>query len=188
MSAIDVSNHQAADLSAYLDEYHPAHVVVKLYQTIEVRGGRAHAKQQLASAREHGCTVGGYLWLYASVAPRRQVEDALSLAAEAGVILPVLWLDVEPYTDDSLPSVEQITQAVEVAQALGARPGIYTGAWVWPRLGNPTRFAKLPLWTADYNGRADLDVPLYGGWEFASGHQYRGDPLDLNVFLASVTE
>lgn len=181
-----MASYQPRDLTALIRNHRAQHVVVRLYQPPE-HPPQDHSLAQIESARANGCTVGGYLWLYRDLDPKRQVFDAVSLAQRAGVALPVLWLDIEPYTDGSLPSVYQIHQAVDEARRLGMRPGIYTGAWVWPRLGNPTAFADLPLWAAEYNHTPDLEsVRLFGGWERASGHQYSDDPVDQNVFAAEV--
>jgi GH25 family lysozyme M1 (1,4-beta-N-acetylmuramidase) len=162
-------------------------VVVRLYQPSE-RPPQAHSLAQIESARANGCTVGGYLWLYTSDDPRRQVREAVALAERARLRLPVLWLDVEPYLDGSLPSVAQIREAVDECRRLRVSPGIYTGAWVWGRLGDTTEFASLPLWVAQYDGRSSLEeVRLFGGWSAAAGKQYADQPLDRDVFGEEVT-
>ena len=189
--AIDVSNHQTRDVSGYLAKTGATHVIVKCYQTIEVAGGREHAKAQLASALANGASVGGYVWLYHGVPVANQVADALSLAAEAGVTLPILWIDVEPYTDGGLPTVAEIREALAACAQHGMRAGIYTDAWVWQRLGHP-QFPGVPLWYAHYTGVPDLSAPGFGAMRVV-GHQYDhkapdGSPLDVNVFLPEVTQ
>lgn len=189
VQAIDVSNHQPRDLSAYVGQFGVQHVVVKLYQTVEIAGGREHAMAQMASAKSLGCTVGGYVWLYSSVPIRQQVDDARSLFMQSGDILSILWIDVEPYTDGSLPTVEQVGEAITYCRSLDQRVGIYTGPWVWEKLGWPdVSVWEVPLWTAEYNDRADLSsVRLFGGWTSCAGHQYTSTPIDRNVFLSEYT-
>lgn len=183
VTAIDVSNHQPMDISGLIASCGATHVIVKLYQHVEVDGAREHAQAQIASAQSCGCSVGGYVWLYAGIPAQQQVDDALSL-----YVPPVLWLDVEPYTDGSCPTAAEIHAAVDYCQTVGQRVGIYTGKWVWDQQGYPSAWRHLPLWTADYNGDADLDhVTLYGGWTFASSKQWTSTPVDQNVCLASVT-
>lgn len=191
VTGIDVSNAQPKDLTALIAKVGAQHVVVKLYQTIEVRGGRDHAKAQIASAQANGCSVGGYVWLYSSISPTQQVNDALSLAAEAGIVLPVLWIDVEAYTDGTCPSAAQVREALDAARAAGQRVGIYTGLYVWRDKLGSAGFNDELLWSANYNGVPDLaSTPAYGGMTVVA-HQYNDvapdrSPLDVDVFDASV--
>jgi cell wall-associated NlpC family hydrolase len=185
---IDVASYQPTDLTDLIRQTGARHVVVKLYQSVERIGGRMtgaeHSRAQIASARANGCTVGGYLWGYAERDPVVSVRDALALAQSAGITLPILWLDIEPYTDGSIPSVDWIRAALAECEAQGVRGGIYSGAWVWPRLGNPS-LPDVPLWTAIYDGSPALDVAAYGGMRLV-GKQYGTTPCDTNVFLPEV--
>lgn len=190
VESIDVSNHQERDLTHYIEMVNAAHVVVKLYQTIESAGGRAHAKAQINSARLNGCTVGGYVWLYRSVDPVRQVRDALLLAEEANLPLPILWIDVELYTDNSIPTVAQINAALAECEVQGVRGGIYSARWAWDILGNPS-FPGVPLWVAEWDSVPALNVPPIGDMTLV-GKQYTntapdGSGLDRNVFLPEFT-
>lgn len=183
---MDTSSYQPRDLSALIAAHGVEHVVVKAYQTIE-HIDRQHSIDQMVSARANGCSVGAYVWLYAGISPAHQVQDALRVAEDAGEALPLLWLDLEPYTDGSMPSVYETHQAVDECRRQGVAVGIYTGAWCWPRMGNTEAFSDLPLWAAVYQGGPTLNIPLFGGWTFASGHQYTSNPVDLSVFLPEVT-
>jgi GH25 family lysozyme M1 (1,4-beta-N-acetylmuramidase) len=186
--AIDISNHQPVHKTAeYINQFQAGHVIVKMYQTVEVPGSRNHAKGQAAIALENGCTVGGYLWVYSNVNAQQQVGDALSLAQEMGVTLPILWLDIETY-QNSLPSVAQIQACVDACDAAGMKCGIYTGKWVWDLLGNPIQFSHLPLWHAAYDNRHELIPVNYGGWTICQGHQYTSTPIDQNVFDSVYTQ
>jgi cell wall-associated NlpC family hydrolase/GH25 family lysozyme M1 (1,4-beta-N-acetylmuramidase) len=185
LRGIDVSSHQSADLSAIIAQFRPEHVVVKLAQTIELPGLRAHAKAQIASVKAAGVSCGGYLWLYQSIDPGQQVDDALSLAAEANLVLPVLWIDVETYpNDNSCPTAEQVRAALDRCAERGVKGGVYTGKYIWQALGNPS-FPGVPLWYAHYNDRPVIDTPQYGDMT-PVGHQWTSSPLDQNVFLAEV--
>lgn len=160
---------------------------MKLYQDIELGGGGAsYSVAQARTARERGCTVGGYVWLYAGIDGAHQVAAALDTAQKASITLGVrnpLWLDCEDYTDGSYPSLAVIQQAVAESGRRGIACGIYTGGWWWrPRTGNSQAFAGLPLWDAHYGIDPSLGAPGYGGWEERSGHQYTSKPVDRSVF------
>lgn len=81
-----------------------------------------------------------------------------------------------------------LQDALDRIVELGGYPNIYTGAWFWNMWRPSNRFASVGLWTANYNGRPDLNVPLYGGWTKAIGHQFTGSTpkygttVDQNVF------
>lgn len=191
VQAIDVASYQPTDLGPLIAATGSKHVVVRLYQwTVEGVNLRAHSKAQIASAQANGCSIGGYLWLYSTAPIGQQVDEALGLATDCGVTIPVLWLDIESYTDGSMPTAVQVAQAVEEAAKRGQRAGIYTGAGFWQRLGNPGGFETVPLWSANYDGKPSLDTPSYGGMR-VYGHQYsdrgpNGENVDCDVFDPSV--
>jgi hypothetical protein len=195
VSAIDVSSHQSRDLRSIIEAHRPTHVVVKLYLP-EESISQDHTRAQIVSARAAGCTVGGYVWCYRDLDPRKTVRDAVTLARSSGVSLPILWLDCETYNvnnevRDPGPDALWLRAAVAEAQALGVRVGLYTAAWWWREFMDNTReFAELPLWLAEFDNKADIeDVNLFGGWTRASGKQWSvklpgGGELDRDVFLA----
>jgi GH25 family lysozyme M1 (1,4-beta-N-acetylmuramidase) len=189
VSALDVSSNNGLNIAPLLDEFAPQHVIVKLYQTVEKDQGGPLARFSIAQARmvrEHGCTVGGYVWLYAGIDGAKQVADALDTAQKAGVALGErnpLWLDCEDYTDKSYPSLAVIQQAINACDDHALVCGIYTGGWWWrPRTGNSQAFSDLPLWDANYDDPPGLGAPGYGGWQARSGHQYTSKPVDRSVF------
>lgn len=162
-----------------------------MYQkSIEGSALQAHSRAQVDSARANGCTVSTpYLWLYSTANPVQQVNEAVDLAESCGIGLRLMFLDIEPYTDGSLPSVDQIQAALGACASRGVRGAIYSGAWVWLRLGNPS-LPGVPLWTADYNGDPTLNIAGFGNMPVI-GHQYAdrlqsGESVDLDVFDASV--
>jgi hypothetical protein len=170
-------------------KYQPDHVVVKLYQTIESIP-QNYSRDQIASAQAAGCTVAGYVWLYADSDPRAQIRDVVALAKSCG-LTGVLWIDVEPYIDHTIPTVDQVSEALDECRVLGVKAGIYSGEWVFEQcFPGITSLAQvgIPIWVAEYNGVSDLlTVTAFGGWrqEMIWGHQYSADTIDLNVFLPS---
>jgi hypothetical protein len=197
VSAIDVSSHNPRDLTGLIDQYKPDQVIVKLYLPIETIP-QSYTRDQITSARNAGCTIGGYVWCYRSADPNQTVQDAVDLANACDVNLPILWFDCETETDrngdvlDPGPDEAWLRTAVAKCRALGVQPGIYTGDWWWKGyMGNPdpNPFADLPLWTAEPNGVANpANVSLYGGWTYAYGKQWKstGGP-DRDTFLAEVS-
>ncbi|MGE3911802.1 MAG: GH25 family lysozyme, partial [Chloroflexota bacterium] len=157
-----------------------------------------HTRAQIASARAAGCTIGGYVWCYRDLDPRKTVRDAVTLARSSGVTLPILWLDCETYTSngtvhDPGPDGAWLQKAISEAAGLGSPVGIYTAGWWWREFMDNTRdFAEVPLWLAQYDGIPQVDVvSLFGGWLRASGKQWAvklpdGGELDRNVFLGQV--
>ncbi len=176
--AMDVSSYQPTDLTALIQEHHIEHVIVRLYQPNE-QPSQDVTREQIASARTNGCTVGGYMWLYADWESRQQVRDVLALARECNLDLPVLWIDYEPYTDDTMPTLEQLREAIIECRALGVRPGIYTGGWCWI---HGDVLTDVPLWAAQYDGIPDPDVfTPFGGWTQCAIKQYSAEGIDLNI-------
>lgn len=162
-----------------------------------------HAPSNLLEARMADLTVATYMAINDSRSGRAHVEAGRAACANQWRGLRFAAIDVEvrgvteEILDDALAAVEE----------LGGRPAIYTGRWFWnwwalalghlPGLDRPRgvcRYATYPLWTALYDGRPTLDVPLYGGWQRAVGHQYAGTTpaygthVDLNVFDAEWVE
>jgi GH25 family lysozyme M1 (1,4-beta-N-acetylmuramidase) len=190
VEGIDVASYQDTDLSYLIDtlEPRPQHVIVRLYQEIE-SPPQSHSVEQIESARDCGCTVGAYVWLYASTDGAASVNSALDLADRCGLVVPVLWLDCETYTDGSYPSTSNIQRAANACIGRGVTPGIYTGEWFWrDYLSDTQMFAHLPLWHAAYGAKPTELTPVdYGGWGAPSVWQWTSDPVDRNVVSAAVT-
>ena len=136
---IDVSSHQSSDLGTLIRTHGPKHVVVRLYLP-EENPLQDHTRAQIASARAAGCTVGGYVWCYQDLDPRKTVRDAVTLARSVHLMLPVLWLDCETYKNssgvtESGPDAAWLRAAIDECRQLGVKPGIYTpaggGASTW---------------------------------------------------------
>jgi GH25 family lysozyme M1 (1,4-beta-N-acetylmuramidase) len=194
VKCIDVSSNQGTtDLSAYIRDFGAQHVIVKLYQEVEGPTPEGWSIPQIHSALENGCTAGGYVWLYRGIDVQKQVEDALKVAQDAGIVLPILWIDCETYEKQG-PSLQEIMDACYWSAFNGTRPGIYTGDWYWRDIlgipaGQAGPWQNYPCWFASYNGNADLDIHSnYWPDEMLVGHQYWADPIDESVMLESFTK
>lgn len=186
VKAIDVASFQPTDLSAIIAEYRPRHVIVHLYTAIESPPWE-HSARQVESALANGCTVGGYVFLYPGTNHVRAINSAMDRCASIGLVLPILWLDVETFAGADLTPAELRT-AVSHCDALGVTAGLYTSRYMWGRIGNPAGFEHLPVWLAQYDGIPDLSVVTPPpNLPNVAAKQYRGDPLDLNVILEEYT-
>lgn len=192
---MDVSNFQARDLSDLIQRYQIEHVVVRLWLPEEIPDEQ-YSLDQVASARANGCTVGAYFWLYGTLDPTKQAQDAVALMRRCGIEGVPLWLDLETYAERdgtvSFPSREQAIAACQAIADLDVEPGVYTGDWFvsehWGKQADGLLF--YPVWLADYaNPRQDLEiVSHYWAHEMVMGHQYTGSPVDLDIFDRSVTQ
>lgn len=182
---MDVSSHQPADLTALIAETGATQVIVRMYQPGELPS-QDHSHLQIESARQNGCRVGGYMWLYAAWDARQQIRDAVALARDCGLNLRYLWIDYEPYTDGTKPTGDQLAQAVSECWEQGVNPGIYSGKWCWP---DDDTFFGIPLWAAQYDGIESVDnfIP-FGGWTQCAAKQYQGSPIDLSAWRPEYAE
>ena len=155
--------------------------VVRL--SLESEWHRDLAVEQLRQVAAAGLALDGYLWVYWDWSPEDSVEAALRLVERAGVTIRTLWFDCEEGQPGREVVEDWLERAVDRAERAAQAVGIYSAAWWWiPCAGNTDRFAYLPLWVANYNGRPHLEPPGFGGWTTAAGHQYDGTGLDRNVF------
>lgn len=147
------------------------------------------AVRQLAAAAAAGLPVAGYLWCEFGDQPEAQVRRGQRIAERAGVTLRWLALDVEHDAWRGAAAITAWVRRAAAAVSRWTRPVVYTAAWFWRgHLGDPTDCADLPLWTAQYDGVADLGVwTPYGGWTEIVAKQYQGTTryagvhCDLNV-------
>lgn len=182
--SIDVSNYQPADLGPLIAQHKPQHVVVRL--STESQHHVDIARQQLATALQAGCSVSGYVWAYFDLPPVEHTAHALSVAD--GFPLALVWFDCE---DDCPPGQLEnwLSQAVDLTEQRGHRAGVYTSKGWWQGHGDSQGFTRLPLWAAQPDGIASLDiVGLFGGWTAAAGKQWSttGGTLDRDVFDSAV--
>jgi Glycosyl hydrolases family 25/NlpC/P60 family len=182
---IDVASYQTADLSHYIAISGASHVVVRAYQEMEFPSAE-HSIAQAASARANGASVGAYGWLYAGVSPWDQVRQMVDTMTRMGPCVGPLWIDVEKYTDGSLPTVAEIRAALDACAERAIVGAIYTGKYVWDELGNP-QFPGVPLWFANYDGDPTFDQSDGFGGMTVWGKQYSdraptGESLDCDSF------
>jgi GH25 family lysozyme M1 (1,4-beta-N-acetylmuramidase) len=145
------------------------------------------SRAQVKSARDNGCSVGAYLWLYRTADPAASAGEALALMTSVDLVPSVLWVDLEPYTDGSLPTVDQTLDCLVTIEST-VRAGIYTGAWVINgHLGDTRAFADYPLWSANYELAPDDLSAGYGGWDTAVCHQYTSQPVDRSLIRSDFT-
>lgn len=186
VKVMDVASYQPRDLTALIQEHQPAHVICHLYHDQESPPWD-HSAAQVQSALDNGCTVGGYAFLYPGTDQVRAVNSVLDRCASIGLVLPLLWLDVEEYNGRNLTPAE-LRAAVNQCEALRTPVGLYTSRWMWSKLGNPPDFIALPVWAAEYDTPPTLDGLLsIPNLPNVVGHQYQGDPIDLSVMLEEYT-
>lgn len=185
--ALDVSSYQPTNLTGLIQQYQPQHVIVHLYTQIETPPW-SHSAAQVQSALDNGCTVGGYCFLYPGTNMVHTINSAVNRCALIGLVLPILWLDVEEFQGQNLTAPE-LSFAVNQCEALGVPVGLYTSNYMWSKLGNPSGFEDLPVWAAQYNGIEDLaSVSPIPNLPMIVGHQYQGLPIDLSVMLEEYTK
>ncbi len=149
------------------------------------------SRQQLDMALDGGMTVDLYVYLYWTVDMKKQVDDALKLAAEYPEV-GRLWLDVE----EAPGGVGTTALKAKVHEALNAcgnfECGIYTGKGFWTTyMGNTTEFSAVPLWYAWYDlnpSTSTWTTQKFGGWSAPTAKQweetyYCGIDVDKNTML-----
>lgn len=188
VETIDVSNYQSRDLTPLFQQFSEVeHVIVRLFHSGE-SPSRQHSIDQIHSVQANGRTLGGYMWPYHGLAPYTQIESSISILADTQSRIPILWIDVEPY-NNTLPTLNELEGCVNACANLNQPCGIYTGKWVWDRLGNPQLFSYLPLMHAEYDIPPSLTLRTpYGGWTTCAGHQYTSAPIDRSIFDRTYTE
>jgi len=188
---IDVSNFQDANLTAIIKQYNAKHVVVRMPLAGEIPSLQ-HAYDQLHSAVDNGATVAIYYWGYASWSPEASTEQALERWEGAHVgALPVLWPDIEEYNDHgniSCPNQDWTLRACNYGASLGQRMGVYSSDYMIDKWWQhwPPELDAYFWWSANYNYGPTLNIPSKY-WSHVDAHQYRGSPIDLDVFAGEVT-
>lgn len=123
--------------------------------------------------------IGTYAFLYWGRVTLEEAMWAVDVAAEFGI--PYVWLDCEAYNE--MPSetpvkrVAELQACVDLVEGHGLKCGIYTGSYFWQGNMQSSAFARLPLWLASYyDDRRRVQVVNFGGWKFASVHQFASTP------------
>ena len=131
------------------------------------------------AAHAQGFICGAYYFYRSNRTGKQQaaniVQHILKDAQFGKGDLPVA-IDVEEIKSVSTPStasafLKELTACVEtVADAMGAKPLIYTAGYVWKALGNPPNLIDYPLWIANpYTASPVLPAPFteYAVWQYS---------------------
>ena len=163
--------------------------------------------QHLEALKQGSLDTEVYVYLYFPLSPWSQTpESRVSNCINMlhGFNVKRIWLDVEESNASPANTVAAVQRCVEVVQAAGLSPGIYTGRWIWPSATESSQaFAHLPLWHAEYTAPDGADeshpedapdfdnfIP-YGGWtrpliwQFQNTHPLCGHSVDLNAMEGS---
>ena len=145
-------------------------------------------------AREAGVLRGAYHFFRAEHPGDAQAEHFLSQigALEAGDLPPVL--DIEVTDNTATPAL--VEGALQWLQAVEARTGrlpiVYTDPYFGRTYLADARFAKYPLWIADYSADPTRLPGAWNGkewsfWQHSEKGQVPGieGPVDLNAFRGS---
>lgn len=193
--AIDVASYQPKDLTALIQAYQVKHVVVHLYMPNEGPGPQ-WSRDQINSARQNGCTVGGYVFPYRpSDDIAYYLHNTLELCASVGLQLPVCWVDCEPSPFGPGPDEAWMDQWFAACDSVNMPSGLYLNQdWLnthstWKKYGLQGR----PLWLAHWDHVADTTAgPVPAGWAQLAGKQWEvssghlGD-IDRDVFREEYT-
>jgi hypothetical protein len=192
--ALDVASYQGRDLSAFIRAYQPEHVVVHLYMPSEGPGPQ-FSRDQILCARDHGCTVGGYVFVYR---PGDSVDyylaNTLELCASVGLELPICWIDCEPSVYGPGPDERWMDEWLVKAGSVGMQTGLYCNLdWFNTHPGFAKYADVLPLWLAHYDGVADVTSgPIPAGWSELAAKQWQVSDdgigqIDRDVFRREFT-
>ncbi|MEU8677678.1 glycoside hydrolase family 25 protein [Streptomyces sp. NPDC048560] len=163
------------DVSAYQTSFDTDGLDFVLIKATE---GRSYVnprlKDQTARAREAGCVVGFYHFLWPGDVSDQAEYFVGEAPARAGDLLAVDWEQTGEGTRASNEDKDRFIRAVK-----GLRPGhrvlLYCNRHFWLN-HDTTSYAGDGLWIADYGtrGRPRIEAP----WRI---HQYTDDPLDRDV-------
>lgn len=173
--SIDVASYQPRDLTQIIRAYKPKHVVVHLYLSHESPDPQI-SKDQINSARDNGCSAGGYVFPYRPADdPERMLWDTLELCASVDLQLPACWADAEPNPYGPGPDEAWFDQWFDLCDSVQMKSGPYINPdWLatypWTRkYGRQGR----PLWLAHYGVPADLTIyPVPPWWTELAGLQW----------------
>jgi lysozyme len=154
------------------------------------------------SAHAQGFICGAYHFYRSNRTGKQQaaniVQHILKDAQFGKGDLPVA-IDVEEIKSVSTASsatafLKELTACVEtVADAMGAKPLIYTAGYVWKALGNPPDLLGYPLWIANpYTASPVLPAPFtkYAVWQYSFKGAIPGitGAVDLDRFNGTEAE
>lgn len=195
-------------------------VRLAIVRTGDGKDADRRARENLQGAHGAGIPVGVYHYLRADRGAGTQIEVMREVLAVAGARPAFAAIDIESGAAANLPggvvsgprrealppelvAVEALELLRRVETQLRIPAAVYTGQafhWWWsqPRPATAARFARYPLWLADYRRRPHLPAhgtephpwPAWTLWQYTSEGRIRGirGPVDLNVFRGDEAE
>jgi hypothetical protein len=197
---LDISNYQPRDPTQLIRDHGAQFVIPHLplpWETIDP----AYVADQIRAIIAAGCSCGGYGWCFGFDRPAATIAALIEFCARVGLILPILWLDCEIYTDRNGNVIDPgpnraawIREAFATCDALQTPVGIYTGAW-WVRdyfqggFDAWREFADRPHWVVQLLAPGEttpsLDSVRWGGGYLPNivARQWSFDPVDKDIML-----
>jgi lysozyme len=130
-----------------------------------------------ANASAVGLKRGAYHFFRPGISGINQADNLITQLKKHGFakgdIIPTV--DCEDYDGSGKPAYQTQLQAFidRVASAFDVGCMIYTYRGFWKKIGNPTSFAKYPLWVVDLSSVNDPRLPA--GWTDYAVWQYTFD-------------
>ncbi len=140
-----------------------------------------HSRAQVTSAWANGCETAAYYWQYRTSDPIASAHEACALARDCGISVPIVFDDIETYTDGSIPSADAVRAGGEQCAAEGFDRAIYSSEAMWKKIGNPVFGPEWKAWVANYGVPPNVNVPGFGGMTVV-GHQWVGGIQDQSLF------
>lgn len=173
--SIDTSSFQPRNLTRIIQAYRVKHVVVHLYLSHETPDPQ-HSKDQINSARDNGCSAGGYVFPYRPADdPERMLWDTLELCSSVGLELPCAWIDAEPNDWGDGPDEAWFDSWYDLCASVQMPTGPYCNRdWMNTHSYMP-KYGEMghPLWLANWDGVADVTQGhIPAGWTELAGKQW----------------
>jgi lysozyme len=143
--------------------------------------------------KEKGFIRGAYHFYISADSPKDQAEHFLNTlkGLEPTDIPPII--DIEESGIDKSYAVEDVQESVlsllqEIDKAINATPIIYSNTSFANKYLNNEAFANYPLWVADYDAKANPDIPSawktkgFTFWQKTDNYDLDGFTDDADVF------
>ncbi len=152
-------------------------VIIKASENMSADG---YYKTNHDDAKAAGLLVGAYHFMRISASAKAQAKAFLDTAKlDAGDLLPALDVEVVPPAAGKKAFVDKIQAWLDIVSAKvgGKKPFIYTSKGMWDALSTDKKFAKYPLWVANYKVQKPK-LPAcwneYVIWQYAEDGQVSG--------------
>ncbi len=135
-----------------------------------------------------GLVRGAYHFFHADTNPVAQADYFLQhVPLSPSDLPPVLDLETTQLQSGAKVAANALAWLERVEAQTGRRPILYTYPAFWPSIGNPSGFAKYPLWIANYGVKCPKVPGQWTGWPFWQYSSKGAVPgisgnVDLNVF------